>query len=69
MLQSEHVKRKAYDLMAKNAQSAIKGLLATCDTHVKITKHLNDEYLADFTKQHEEIEHAVLDAHQAIDAI
>ena len=50
MLQSEHIKRKAYDLMAKNAQSAIKGLLATCDTHVKITKHMNDEYLADFKK-------------------
>ena len=55
--------------MAKNAQSAIKGLLATCDTHVKISKHINDEFKNEFKKKHEEAEIEVLEAREAIDAI
>ena len=63
------VKKKAQQELAKNAQSAIKGLLAVCDTHTKISKHLNDDLNADLEKQREEAELGVTDTKIAIDAI
>ena len=46
--------KKAYNQLARNAPDAIKGLLAQCDTHGKISKHVNEEFEKDLAKQQKE---------------
>ena len=62
-------KSQAYSQLAKNAQSAIKGILAICDTHVKISKHTNEEFSQEIKKEDIAAEERVQNTHMAIDAI
>lgn len=55
-LQSDITQKRAYAKLARNANDAIKGLLAQCDTHVKISKHVNSEFASDFAKKHKSTE-------------
>lgn len=49
-----HYKKMAYSKLAQNAPNAIKGILAQCDTHGKISKYTNQEFGKEMEKQHKE---------------
>ena len=62
--------------IARNAQSIIAGLLTQCDTHVKISKHTDQEFAQEMEGKHketqskvEEIKHTInttLDAQEEV---
>ena len=55
--------------MAKNANEAIKGLIAQCDTHTKISKFTNEEFNNDLNKVHKETVRNITSVNEAINSI
>ena len=37
--------QKTYSKLARNATDVLRGLMAQCDTHGKISKHVDEEFV------------------------